>query len=162
MTPAEIQKIRGLDNAGLSMRGIAAELHIHRRKVQCALADCSEVVKKAMTPSSKLDNHRGWLLARLEQYPKMNAHTLYNQLLARDFDGSYSMTKKYVAMLRPAPCHAYRMLSFAPGEAAQVEMKMKLCWQTIDAALISTRKSWIRNTTGHLSWPPNRHRKERL
>src|SRR5690606_34906370 len=113
------QEIRKLHNAGFSIRGIAMELHIHRRKVTCALADWSEAVKQPKTPSSKLDSHRGWLLARLEQYPKMNAHALYNQLLERGFDGSYSMTRKYVAMLRPAPRPAYRTLSFAPGEAAQ-------------------------------------------
>lgn len=140
MTPAEIQEIRKLHNAGFSIRGIAIELHIHRRKVKCALADWSEAVKQPKTPSSKLDSHRGWLLARLEQYPKMNAHALYNQLLERGFDGSYSMTRKYVAILRPAPCPAYRTLSFAPGEAAQVDWGE---WRSMDVRGGSRRVSFF-------------------
>ena len=129
MTPAEIQKIRELSNSGFSMRSIAATLHIHRRKVKRALADISDDVKKPAPAASKLDSHRGWLLARMEQYPRINAHTLYNQLTENGFAGSYSLVRKYVSILRPVTRPAYRTLSFAPGEAAQVDWGE---WRTID------------------------------
>jgi transposase len=129
MTPAETQKIRELRNAGLSMRAIASELRVHRRKVRRALTDAGDVVKKPRTSSSKLDSHRGWLLARLEQYPMINAHALHNQLLERGYDGSYSLTRKHVAMLRPKPRPVYRTLAFAPGEAAQADWGE---WRNVD------------------------------
>lgn len=129
MTPAEIQKIRELRNSGFSQRGIAATLHIHRRKVKCALANATDDVKKSEPAVSKLDSHRGWLLARMEQYPGINAHALYNQLTERGFEGSYSLVRKYVGMLRPVTRLAYRTLSFVPGEAAQVDWGE---WRSID------------------------------
>ena len=121
MTPAEIQKIRELRYLGFSLRGIASTLHIHRRKVRCALADALDNIKKPEPAASKLDRHRGWLLARMEQYPGINAHVLYGQLAERGFNGSYSLVRKYVSILRPVARPAYRTLSFALGEAAQVD-----------------------------------------
>lgn len=119
-----LESMRRLREEGLSLRAIARELRLGRRTVRKYLKPSAEVGKEAVPVSrqaGKLDSHRGWLLARLEQHPGISAHALFVQLHERGFAGSYSLVRRSVAQLRPQEKPAYRTLSFEPGEAAQVD-----------------------------------------
>lgn len=126
LTPAQKNDILALRDTGHSMRAIAELLHVGRRTVKSVLApppaeDGTASAEGGKACEGKLDGHRGWLLARMEQYPSLNAHSLFQQLRERGFTGSYSLVRREVASLRPKQAKAYRTLSFAPGEAAQVD-----------------------------------------
>lgn len=124
ISPSLLGTMRRLREDGLSIRAIARELHMGRRTVKnylnpSAAPDGAKV--PGTRPAGKLDGHRGWLLARLEQHPGISAHALFAQLRERGFEGSYSLVRSTVAQLRPRDLPAYRTLSFEPGEAAQVD-----------------------------------------
>jgi len=125
------QKINDLNAEGLGTRAIAARLDLHRRTVRLALAATHPSTRSGMPKKSLIDPHRGWLLARLQQYPELSAIRLLQQLKERGYTGGYSLVKLCVAELRPQTKPAYLTLSFAPGECAQVDWGM---WNAIDVS----------------------------
>lgn len=115
------QSVHDLQVAGLGVRAIALRLGVHRRTVRAALASPLAPVRAAVRRGSVVDPHRGWLLARLQQYPELCASRLFLQLRERGYTGGYSVVKQCVAELRPRLKPAYLTLAFAPGDCAQVD-----------------------------------------
>lgn len=123
------QEIRHLHDQGLSRRAISRRLAIHRRTVRQALK--SERPPKAVSRrrGSIVDPHRGWLLAKLEQFPELTAARLFHLLKERGYEGGVSLVREVVAELRPRLKPVYQNLYFAPGECAQVDWG---AWQMLD------------------------------
>ena len=115
------QRINDLGAEGLGARAIARRLGIHRRTVRGALGADRPPAGARPARGSVLDPHRGWLLARIEQYPELGAAALHRQLEERGCRCGYSLVKQAVAGLRPRAKRAYLTLSFAPGECAQAD-----------------------------------------
>jgi transposase len=113
--------IRALRGEGLSVRAIARRLGVHRRTVRVALASEAVPPRPGRRGGSVIDPHRGWLLAKLEQYPELSAARLFRMLADGGFDGSYSLVKETVAGLRPRLKPVHLTLSYAPGECAQAD-----------------------------------------
>jgi transposase len=122
------EQVRNLHAEGLGTRAIARRLMIHRRTVRTALASPG-APRLGQLRGSIIDLHRGWLLARLQQYPELSAVRLFQQLGERGYKGGYSLVKQCVAELRPRTQPAYLTLAFAPGECAQVDWG---AWRAID------------------------------
>jgi transposase len=125
------QQVNALGTEGLSIRAIARRLGLHRRTVRTALAATQPSPRTQAERGSIIDSHRGWLLARIQQYPELSAAALWRQLAERGYAGSYSLVKQCVAGLRPRMKRAYLSLSFAPGECAQVDWGV---WQSVEVA----------------------------
>jgi transposase len=123
------QEINDLRMTGLGIRAIARRLDISRKTVREALKSMHPPVAGPSRRGSIIDPHRGWLLARIEQYPELSAAALHRQLEERGYQGSYSLVKQTVADLRPRAKKAYLTLSFAPGECAQVDWGV---WKGVD------------------------------
>ena len=123
------QKINDLSVEGLGIRAIARRLNVHRRTVHTALEAQHPPVHSAKLRGSIIDPHRGWLLARMQQYPELSATVLFRQLGGRGYKGGYSLVKQCVAELRPRTKPAYLTLSFEPGECAQVDWGV---WKGVD------------------------------
>jgi transposase len=123
------QEINDLSLNGLGRRAIARRLGVHRRTVREALESAHPPVSGSSRRGSIIDVHRGWLLARIEQYPELSAAALHRQLQERGYQGGYSLVKQTVAELRPRAKKAYLTLSFAPGECAQVDWGV---WKGVD------------------------------
>jgi len=123
------QSIHELRDVGLSIRAISRRLGVHRRTVRCALQHKQPPRHSSKARGSKIDSHRGWLLAKLEQFPQLTAVRLHQMLRERGCDGSYSLVKQCVAQLRPRLKPVYLTLQFEPGECAQVDWGV---WQSID------------------------------
>jgi len=140
MTREDYLQIHRLHNEGLSIRAIARHLRTHRRRVRKAL-NSDKVPKNAGRPrGSIIDNYRGWLLAKLEQYPELSALRLYAMLRQQDFMGSYSLVKKTVSDLRPRTKAVYQTLHFDPGECAQVDWGV---WTSINVENTRRRLSFF-------------------
>jgi transposase len=125
------QQIHDLAVEGLGVRAIARRLAIHRRTVRAALEAAVPPTRASQNRGSIIDPYRGWLLARLEQYPELNAAVLCRQLAEKGYGGGYSLVKQCVADLRPRTKKAYLTLTFAPGECAQADWGV---WRGLDVA----------------------------
>jgi len=115
------QQVNDLAASGLGVRAIARRLEIHRRTVRKALEALRPPSRCSARRGSIIDPYRGWLLARLEQYPELSAAVLCRQLTEKGYSGGYSLVKQCVAELRPRTKTAYLTLTFQPGECAQVD-----------------------------------------
>ncbi|OVE81496.1 hypothetical protein BVY04_03130 [bacterium M21] len=125
------REIHDLSNEGLSRRAISRRLRIHRRTVRNALS-CDRPPKRASRKrGSIIDEHRGWLLAKLQQYPELTASRLFYMLQERGYEGGVTLVRQAVAELRPRMKPVYQSLHFEPGECAQVDWGV---WQKLDVA----------------------------
>jgi transposase len=131
MTRHEWLEIRRLRDEGLGIRAIALRFGCHRRRVRKALNSDRPPQRVGRPRGSIIDEHRGWLLAKLEQYPELSAAKLHNMLTEQNFKGSYSVVKEAVADLRPRLKPVYQTLHFPAGECAQVDWGV---WKAIDVA----------------------------
>ena len=72
--------------------------------------------------ATTLDPYKPFLLATLEQYPRLRATRLYTMIRERGFAGSAVQVRRWVRTVRPAArAEAYLRLETLPGEQAQVD-----------------------------------------
>lgn len=142
---------------GLSKTEIAQTIGVSRRTVHHWILtgqlerDLDEAaVRYRVRPSveSKLDAFRGILLARLEQYPRLSAVRLYDEIRAAGFAGSYSLVKQYVHEVRPGrPADPVVRFETPPGHQAQVDFaEFRLPWGKRYALLVVlgySRLLWV-------------------
>jgi len=129
MTPQLWRQIHAFAFEGLSQRAIAQRMGIHRRTVREALANNRPPTSNRAQRGSIIDPYRGWLLAKLQQYPELSATTLLCQVREKGYLGGYSLVKQCIAELRPTVKPAYLTLAFAPGDCAQVDWGV---WKTLN------------------------------
>lgn len=116
-TYCEIHRLR---QEGLSARQIARKLNLGRRTVRQWLKREQFVQRTAVPRPSKLDSWKGEIVRLLNLHP-YSAQQIFQQLQARGYEGSYSILKRFVRLVRPKPASAFLTLRFAPGECAQVD-----------------------------------------
>ncbi|MBN1610543.1 MAG: IS21 family transposase [Polyangiaceae bacterium] len=112
-----------------SVRAVAKRLGVHRRTVREALRAEHPPRRAAAGRGSILDPYRGWILAKLGQYPELTAARIFQMLREQRYSGGYSLVKRCVHELRPRLKPAFASLTFAPGEAAQADWG---CWTAVD------------------------------
>jgi transposase len=101
---------------------IATELGIHRDAVEHALCVNQFANCRFASGPHKLDPYRDFILATLEQYPRLRATRLQQMLQGRGYTGSVGTLRRYVRRVRPVSRHeAYFKLTVLPGEQAQVD-----------------------------------------
>ena len=101
---------------------ISTELGVHHDAVELAL--CYERFSNRRFESGphKLDPYRAFIVATLEQYPRLRSTRLYRMLRERGYDGSVGTLRRYVRRVRPQPrAEAFFRLTTLPGEQAQVD-----------------------------------------
>jgi transposase len=99
---------------------IARQLGLDDRTVAKWLGEDQYRQRKPCQRSSKLDPFKADILRMLEAHP-YTAAQLLQRIRDDGFDGGYTIVKDYVRKVRPKPKKAYLVLSFAPGECAQVD-----------------------------------------
>jgi transposase len=114
--------IHQLNSEKFSRRAIARRLGIHRRTVRRALAHINHPPKRSSrNRGSIIDPFRGWVLAKLQQYPELKSPRIFDMLKERGYEGGLSLVRQTVAQLRPSTKRAYQTQHFEPGESAQVD-----------------------------------------
>ena len=108
------------DQKGLAPTQIARELELDQRTVIRWLGEKHFRPRNPTIKSSKLDVFKDSIVRMLESYP-YTAKQIFQRLQVDDFDGSYSVVKRFVRRVRPSRQKAYLTLAFAPGECAQVD-----------------------------------------
>lgn len=69
---------------------------------------------------SQLDPFKAYIVRLLETHP-YSAQQIFQRLREQGFEGGFTLVKDYVRRVRPPRHEAFLKLSFAPGEAAQVD-----------------------------------------
>jgi len=101
---------------------IATHLGVHHATVQQAIERDRFVRPGAQSRPSMLDSYKAFIIATLEQYPRLRATRLYWMLRDRGFPGSAVQLRRYVRTVRPPPpAEVYLRLETLRGEQAQVD-----------------------------------------
>jgi transposase len=101
---------------------IAAQLGVHHDTV-CRAVESERFIRPGtQVRPSALDPYKAFLLATLEQYPRLRATRLWAMVRERGYSGSAIQVQRYVRTVRPAArAEAYLRLDTLPGEQAQVD-----------------------------------------
>lgn len=124
---------------GLTKTAVAERLGISRRTVYYWVdsgqldreLDAEPVRYRPRPPiKRKVDAYRGIVQTRLEQYPKLSAVRLFDEIKAAGYDGGYTQLKELVRAVRPTP-PAEPVVRFETpaGHQAQVDFaEFRLPW----------------------------------
>jgi transposase len=104
----------------LSVAQIARELHMDDRTVARWLAVEKFRPRRTTRRPGKLDPFKDLIVRWLQSHP-YTAAQIYLRLCDAGYDGKDTIVKDYVRQVRPPRTKAFLTLSFAPGEAAQVD-----------------------------------------
>jgi transposase len=107
-------------NRHLSVMQIARELHMDYRTVARWLAADKFRPRQVVRRASKLDPFKGQIVRWLASHP-YTAAQIFLRLRETGYGGGMTIVKDYVRQIRPPATTAFLTLSFAPGEAAQVD-----------------------------------------
>src|SRR5881296_40936 len=101
---------------------IATTLGVHHDTVRHAIEADRFIRPGAQIRPSALDPYKPFVLATLEQYPRLRATRLHAMLRARGYPGGVVMVRRWVRTVRPAArAEAYLRLETLPGEQGQVD-----------------------------------------
>jgi len=104
------------------METIATALGVHHDTVQRVIEQARFIRPGAQIRPSRLDPYKAFILATLEQYPRLRATRLFAMVRDRGYPGSVVQVRRYVRTVRPqARAEAYLRLETLPGEQAQVD-----------------------------------------
>jgi transposase len=102
---------------------IAVNLCVHHDTVRSAVESERFIRTGAQIRPTLLDPYKPFIIATLEQYPRLRATRLWTMVRERGFPGSAVQVRRYVRTVRPTAAHreAYLRLTTMPGEQAQVD-----------------------------------------
>jgi transposase len=109
-----------LDRQHMSQAQIATTLNLHPRTVSSWVGLLHYEERKSVLRASLLDPFKGQVVRLLDTHP-FTAQQVLQRLREAGYSGGYTTVKDYVRLIRPKRLAAFLKLSFAPGEAAQVD-----------------------------------------
>ena len=113
-------RIHSLSQDGLNAHQIARETGLHFKTVQRWINEESFTQRKATKRSSLLDPYKATIV-RLLQHHDYSAVQVMQKIQEAGYDGGHTILKEYIRRVRPPSRPAFLMLSFDPGECAQVD-----------------------------------------
>ena len=143
---------------GLTKTALAEKLGIHRRTIHQWIETGQldrdlddEVVRYQARPpvKRKIDAYRGIVHSRLEEFPRLSAVRIYEELRSAGYAGGYTQVKQYVRAARPRPAiEPVVRFETPPGHQAQVDFAhFRLPWGQRWALLVVlgySRLLWLR------------------
>jgi transposase len=101
---------------------IADQLGLHHDTVRRAVESERFLRYGPQIRPSALDPYKAFIIATLEQYPRLRATRLWAMVRERGYPGSPIQVSRYVRTVRPAArAEAYLRLDTLPGEQGQVD-----------------------------------------
>jgi transposase len=113
-------KIHEAHRQGLKIVQIARALHLHPETVSTWLRKPNFQQRQRLARVSCLDPYKGLIVRWLDAHP-LSAQQVFQRLREAGYGGGLSILKDYVRQIRPTRERAFLKLSFASGEAAQVD-----------------------------------------
>jgi hypothetical protein len=108
----------------LSIRQIARELHMCRKRIR-AIIEGGDETAKALEKPGILDQYRQLIVHWYNQHPKLKANQIYERLKEYGYTGSYVTVVRESREYRRPKAEAYYPLTFVPGED-YVELEVML------------------------------------
>jgi transposase len=102
----------------LSIRQMARILGIGRRRIKRILDGSGA---KAVAKTFLLEPYRRLIIEWYQTYPRLMAKQVYERLLAYGYTASYRSVVEFTSVYRRRKPEVYHLLSFLPGEEAQVD-----------------------------------------
>ena len=106
--------------SGLNATQIAAEVKLSADTVSYWLKQPKYRPRLKSVRTSILDPYRSEIAKMLERFP-YSARQVFQKVRELGYPGSYNQVKRLVKSTRPKPAAAFLELTFAPGEAVQVD-----------------------------------------
>lgn len=106
---------------GLSQREVARRLRIDRGTVKRALKSESPPRHKAKKRGSRIDSFKGQIRELIQQYPKLSAIRVLEEIKKFGFKGSLTLVRNYLRRIRPPKKEAFLRIETLPAEYAQVD-----------------------------------------
>ena len=97
------QQIHAVYGELASIRAVARRLGIHRKTVREALRADRPPRRTCPGRGSIIDPYRGWILAKLEQYPELTAARLFGMLREQKYSGGYGIGQDAQELLPRSP-----------------------------------------------------------
>ncbi|MCK9540351.1 IS21 family transposase [Dokdonella sp.] len=113
-------KIHEAHRQGLKIVQIARTLQLHTETVSTWLRRPNFQQRQPVVRPSRLDPYKGLIVRWLDAHP-LSSQQVFQRLREAGYGGGLSILKAYVRQIRPPPQRAFLKLSFASGEAAQVD-----------------------------------------
>ena len=143
---------------GLSKAELAERLGIDRRTIhrwvrtgQLDRELDDEAVRYKSRPlvKRKIEEYRGIIHSRIEEFPKLSAVRIFEEIRAAGYDGGYTQVKEYLRLVRPRPpIEPVVRFETPPGHQAQVDFaSFQLPWGRRSALLVVlgySRLLWLR------------------
>jgi transposase len=104
----------------LSIAETAKELQLNWRTVKRYASMPRFVPRELSARPSKLAPFKASIQRLLEKHP-YSAVQILRFIREEGYDGQLTILRRYIGKVRPPPVRAYLTLSFAPGEAAQID-----------------------------------------
>jgi transposase len=104
----------------LSIRQIAQELHVCRKRIRAIIEGTNEAAKP-LKKTGILDQYAQLIGHWYSQHPKLKAVQIYERLKEYNYTGSYVSVARESREYRRPKQTAYYPLTFVPGEEAQVD-----------------------------------------
>ena len=144
---------QGLSKAELSRRFGVSRRTIHRW-IESGRLDVEPSSSAARytprpRPPHKLDPYKELIAVRLEEFPKLSAKRVFDEVRALGYDGGYSRVRDHVRVVRPrAPEEPLVRFETPAGHQGQVDFgRFKLSWGIRHALLVVlgySRLLWLR------------------
>src|SRR3990172_6020558 len=126
---------------------IAAQLGVHHDTVRHAVESERFIRPGTQVRPSALDPYKAFIVATLEQYPRLRATRLWAMVRERGYPGSAIQVCRYVRTVRPAArAEAFLRLETLAGEQAQVD------WGNFGASLVGHARRVLSCFVFVLSW----------
>lgn len=119
-----VMDIQALKRQGLSLRGIAKKLGIHRQTAKKYFGSAEKAIEQHQIQkrSSKVDPYEGNIDQWLKEDGGYTAQWIYERLQGLGFTGSYEIVKRRVHEMKSEQQHlAYIRFETEPGQQAQVD-----------------------------------------
>jgi transposase len=113
-------KIHEAHRQGLKIIQIARSLQLHPETVSKWLRTVPFRQRPAPRRASGLDPYKALIVRWLDAHP-LSAQQVFQRLREAGYGGGISILKDYIRQIRPPQHKAFLKLSFASGEAAQVD-----------------------------------------
>lgn len=115
-------EIHRLKRMGLSIRQIAATLHLDRETVSKYLKSPNISSKKRPGRPSKLDPFREMIKEVVDQYPTIKAPVILNMIRDKGFDGEITIVRDYLRHLKGhREKQAFIRFESRPGQQMQID-----------------------------------------
>ncbi len=119
-TRAEIARLYKVEH--FSITKIARLTHVHHSTIRKVIDNQGRIPTVVRTRTSALDAWAGQIRQKLEEYPDIQAKTIWLTLKDRGYLGSEQSVRRYVQKVRGArPKKAFLPITVFPGDEAQVD-----------------------------------------